>query len=108
MSEPVSVSLEVEECSKVDLERIMGEPKMRMYPCPLGAPTTCLANNGTMIHPLSSEADPALSDLEVIVYSLKAGYGSNGAKAGSASREAELFREEMIRFWSKALDPRKE
>lgn len=70
----------------------------------LGTPTTYLADDGAMIHPLKDEPDPSLVDLDVMVYALKAGYGSYGAKVGSAPGEAELFREEMIRFWRKALD----
>ena len=70
----------------------------------VGAPTTYLADDGAMIHPLKDAPDSSLVDRDVMVYALKAGYGSYGAKVGSGSGEALLFREEMIRFWRKALN----
>lgn len=67
------------------------------------APTTYIADDGAFIHPLSDTPDPALVDRDVMVYSLKAGYGRRGAKIGSAPGEAELFRAEMTAFWREAL-----
>ena len=67
------------------------------------APTTYLADNGAFIHPLHDEPDPALVDRDVMVYSLKAGFGNKGAHIGSAEGEAELFRDDMIAFWKRML-----
>jgi dienelactone hydrolase len=67
------------------------------------APTTYLADNGAFIHPLHDEPDPALVDRDVMVYSLKAGYGMKGAKIGSSEGQAELFRDDMVAFWQRVL-----
>lgn len=70
----------------------------------VAAPTTYLADDGAMIHPLSDQPDPSLVDRDVMVYGLKAGYGSYGASVGSAPGEAEFFKNEMITFWRRALN----
>ncbi len=67
------------------------------------APTTYLANDGAFIHPLSDVPDARLVDRDVMVYSLKAGYGKKGAKLGSNPGDAEMFREEMVAFWTRVL-----
>ncbi len=67
------------------------------------APTTYLANDGAFIHPLESAPNPKLTDRDVMVYSLKAGYGRKGAKLGSRDGEAVLFRNDMVAFWKRAL-----
>ena len=46
---------------------------------------------------------PALTDRDLMIYSLKAGYGRKGAKIGSHDGEAELFRDEMLAFWKRTL-----
>jgi dienelactone hydrolase len=70
-------------------------------PC---APTTYLADDGAMIHPLTGVADATLMDRDVMVYAVKAGYGVRGARIGSTSGEADLFRDDMIGFWKRALN----
>jgi dienelactone hydrolase len=67
------------------------------------APTTYLANDGAFIHPLSDHPDPSLVDRDVMIYSLKAGYGKKGAKLGSNPGDAEIFRDDMLAFWQRAL-----
>ena len=67
------------------------------------APTTYLADDGAFIHPLGDAPDPALVDRDVMVYSLKAGYGNKGAHLGSQPGEADAFRDDMIAFWRRAL-----
>ena len=67
------------------------------------APTTYLADDGAFVHPLSETPDPQLVDRDVMVYSLKAGYGRKGAKLGSSPGDAELFRSEMLAFWRRVL-----
>ena len=47
--------------------------------------------------------DPALTDRDLMVYALKAGYGRKGAKIGSRDGEAELFRADMLAFWERVL-----
>jgi dienelactone hydrolase len=67
------------------------------------APTTYLADNGAFYHPLAAEPDPTLVDRDVMIYSLKAGYGKKGAKLGSNAGDAELFRDDMLSFWNRVL-----
>lgn len=67
------------------------------------APTTYLADDGAFIHPLEDTPDPTLVDRDVMVYSLKAGYGKKGAKLGSNPGDAEIFRSEMLAFWQRTL-----
>ena len=44
------------------------------------------------VNPLTGQADPALTDRDVAVYGLKAGYGVRGASLGSQDGDAELTR----------------
>ena len=67
------------------------------------APTTYLSDDGAFIHPLSDTPDKALVDRDVMIYSLKAGYGKKGAKLGSNPGDADIFRAEMLGFWKRAL-----
>jgi len=67
------------------------------------APTSYLTDDGAFIHPLESDPNPALVDRDLMVYALKAGYGAIGARIGTASGEAELFRDDMVGFWKSAL-----
>ena len=69
----------------------------------VAAPTTFLAGDGAMIHPLTDTPDASLVDRDVMVYALKAGYGSKGAKVGGTEAEAQVFREEMLGFWRRVL-----
>ena len=50
-------------------------------------------------HPLTGEADPALSERELMIYGMKAGYGVRGARIGSEGNQSDLFHEDMMAFW---------
>jgi dienelactone hydrolase len=65
------------------------------------APTAYIADDGALIHPTKGQGDPALVDRDLMVYALKAGYGRKGAKIGSRPGEAELFRDDMLAFWTR-------
>ena len=67
------------------------------------APTTYLADDGAFIHPLEDTPNARLVDRDVMVYALKAGYGSKGAAIGTRGDEANLFRADMIEFWRRTL-----
>ena len=69
----------------------------------LGAPTTYVADDGAMLHPLATTPDPALVDRDVMVYAMKAGYGRRGARIGSGPGDAASFREDMVAFWRRVL-----
>ena len=68
-----------------------------------GAPTTYIREDGALVHPLTGEADPTLSELELMRYSVKSGHGRRGAHIGSAGDQARLFHEDMMAFWRAAL-----
>jgi dienelactone hydrolase len=68
-----------------------------------GAPTIYLAADGACLHPLTGQADPALTDRDVAVYGLKAGYGVRGASLGSQDGDAADFRADMLAFWTATL-----
>jgi hypothetical protein len=67
------------------------------------SPTAYIADDGALIHPTRDAPDPALTDRDLMVYALKAGYGRKGAKIGSRDGEAELFRADMLAFWERVL-----
>jgi dienelactone hydrolase len=67
------------------------------------APTVYLDHHGAFIHPLRDVADSKLTDRDLMVYALKAGYGRKGAKIGSHDGESELFRADMLAFWQRVL-----
>lgn len=65
------------------------------------APTAYIADDGAFIHPTRDAPDSELTDRDLMVYSLKAGYGRKGAKIGSHPGEAELFGADMLAFWTR-------
>lgn len=67
------------------------------------APTVYLAADGAMVHPLTGEADPGLTDRDLMVWALKAGYGVRGATIGGGAGLADAFRADMSAFWIRAL-----
>lgn len=67
------------------------------------APIAYLADDGALIHPTTGVADPNLTDLDVALYALKAGFGSKGATIGSQGEQAKLFRDDMIAFFRRTL-----
>jgi dienelactone hydrolase len=67
------------------------------------APTVYLDDSGAFIHPLGDVGDSQLTDRDLMVYALKAGYGRKGAKIGSRAGERELFRADMLAFWRMTL-----
>jgi len=70
------------------------------------APITFMDNDGAMIHPTGDAPDPALVDMDVMLYGVKAGFGVRGARIGSAEGEAKVFRDDMLAFWERVLGNR--
>ena len=68
-----------------------------------GAPTVYLDDAGAMVHPLSGEAVPGLTDRDLMLYAMRAGFGSKGATIGSKDDQPALFRADMKKFWKAAL-----
>lgn len=67
------------------------------------APTGYLADDGAFVHPTGERPDPRLTDRDLAVYALKAGYGVRGATIGSQGTQAALFRAEMTDFFCRTL-----
>lgn len=67
------------------------------------APTAHLDNSGAFLHPLADAADSKLTDRDLMIYALKAGYGRKGARIGSRDGDGELFRVDMLAFWRRTL-----
>jgi len=63
------------------------------------APTAYIADDGALIAPTADAPDAGITDRDLMVYALKAGYGRRGAKIGSRPGEADLFRADMLTFW---------
>jgi len=68
-----------------------------------GAPTAFVADDGAFVHPVSGDPDPSLTDRDLMVYALKAGYGRTGAHIGSRRGDAETFVRDMLEFWRQTL-----
>jgi dienelactone hydrolase len=67
------------------------------------APTAYVADDGAFLHPLDDKPNPLLMDRDLMVYGLKAGYGRKGAKIGSRDGESELFKADMLAYWTRVL-----
>lgn len=67
------------------------------------APTVYIGHDGAFFHPLTGESDPDLTDRDLMVYAMKAGYGREGARIGSEGDQAEQFHDDMMRFWRAVL-----
>lgn len=67
------------------------------------APTSYIDASGAFIDFLTGKPDPKLTDRDMAVYGIKAGYGKKGAHLGSTGNDHELFRADMIAFWTEAL-----
>jgi dienelactone hydrolase len=65
------------------------------------APTAYIADDGAFIHPTKDVPDPDLNDRDLMIYALKSGYGRKGARIGSREADAELFKVEMLAFWTR-------
>ncbi len=60
------------------------------------APTVMLADDGAMIAPGTDAADPGLTDHDVFVAAMKAGFGVQGASIGGVEDQPDLFCAEML------------
>lgn len=68
------------------------------------APTTYLTDEGIYIHPTGVICDEDTSDRDLMMYSVKSGYGKRGARIGTSGSQAEIFNRDMLAFWLKALN----
>lgn len=62
------------------------------------APTVYLDDDGAVIDPDSGDPDPTLTDRDVFVRALAAGFGRTGAAIGGAGDQPAIFRADMLAF----------
>ena len=67
------------------------------------APTAYIAEDGALIDPWTGEANPALSERDLMISSFRAGYGRRGAHIGTADDQAKHFHEDMMNFWAAVM-----
>ena len=67
------------------------------------APTVYIADDGALIDPWTGQADPDLSERDLMLRSFRAGYGRRGAHIGSAGDQAKRFHDDMMRFWTAVM-----
>ena len=67
------------------------------------APTTYIADDGALIDPWTGQADPALSERDLMIRSFRAGYGRRGARIGSTDDQAQAFHDDMMNFWTTVM-----
>ena len=68
-----------------------------------GAPTIFIRDDGALVHPLSGQADPGLTERDAMIYLVKSPYGRRGARIGTADDQAGAFHADMMEFWTGAL-----
>ena len=62
------------------------------------APVEFVADDGSMIDPVTGLADPSRRDIDQFRYAVEAGYGQKGARMGGAAGLPELFDADMLEF----------
>ena len=67
------------------------------------APTSYIADDGAFLHPLEDAPNALLTDRDLMIYRLKAGYGRKGARIGSREGEADLFTADMLTYWKRVF-----
>ncbi len=75
-------------------------PEARVSP---EAPILFLDDSGAMIHPETRQADPDLVDYDIFVHAMKQGYGRLGADIGGIDGQPEIFKKDMLEFYSQHL-----
>ena len=67
------------------------------------APITYIANDGSLIHPVTGAADASFTDYDMALYALQSGRGGKGAHIGSKGDEPDVFRDDMMSFFQRTL-----
>lgn len=67
------------------------------------APTVYIDDQGAFIDVITGESNPAGTDLDFMARAAREGFLVTGASLGSKDDQADLFREDMLNFWSEAL-----
>ena len=64
-----------------------------------GAPTIYIKENGVYMHPILGETGGETNERDLMLYAIKAGYGNQGARIGSSEGLADVFYQDMMKFW---------
>lgn len=67
------------------------------------APIEYIADDGSMIDPVSGVPEPARADIDQFRYAVSAGFGQKGARMGGGPGLPELFDEDMLTFHREVL-----
>jgi dienelactone hydrolase len=77
------------------LEEVHDLPEARVSP---NAPIEFLADDGSMIDPITGIPDPGRTDVEQFRAAVAAGFGQRGARLGGAGDQPSAFRNDMLAF----------
>ena len=64
-----------------------------------GAPTIYIKENGIYMHPIFGESGREVSERDLMLYGIRAGYGNLGARIGTSEGLADVFHQDMMGFW---------
>ena len=81
-------------------EPVHAIPTARVAP---DAPITFLEDDGAMIDPQTQKANQDLVDYDIFVHAMKQGYGRLGADLGGIGEQPEIFKKDMLDFYSQHL-----
>ena len=62
------------------------------------APTIYLDVTGSMIDPVTGEADSTATDRTHFISAIESGFGRRGAHMGGVGEQPSIFREDMLKF----------
>ena len=84
------------------LEALYEIPEASVTP---GAPTVYVDDDGSMIDPGTGQADPGITDRDMFLAAIDAGFGRWGAHIGSVGDQPDVFRADMLAFHTEVLGP---
>ena len=68
------------------------------------APILFLEDSGAMIDPETKQPNADLVDYDIFVHAMKQGYGRLGADIGGIGDQPEIFKKDMLEFYSQCLN----
>lgn len=76
------------------------EPDAKIAP---HAPIVYIDDHGVFIDPWTGKPDAALTDRDLMIAAMKAGFGVTGASLGGKGDQPQAFKDDMSRFWTAHL-----
>lgn len=67
------------------------------------APVEYLADDGSMIDPVTGNPDPSRTDIDQFRYAVAAGFGRKGARMGGTEGQPEIFETDMLDFHRRVI-----